>query len=97
MALFATCSLVGALQRERRSLVMIEQRRLPLRAVVARYAIGYTVLGKLFSMDILVALLALGRRGLEINVGQLGFHVRRLVAIRAGSGPMRTDQREIGF
>lgn len=97
MALFATCSLVGALQRERRSLVMIEQRRLPLRAVVARYAIGYTVLGKLFSMDILVALLALGRRGLEINVGQLGFHVRRPVAIRAGSGPMRTDQREIGF
>jgi len=76
---------------------MIEQRRLPLRAVVARYAVGYTVLCKLFSMNILMTLLALSRRGLEINVRQLGFQVRRLVAVQASSGTMRTDQREIGF
>jgi len=47
---------------------MIEQRWLPLRAVVARHAVGYAVLGKLLPMNIFVTLFALSRRSLEINI-----------------------------
>src|SRR5207302_10559259 len=43
-------------------------------------------------MDILVALLALFRRFFEVHIHELGFHVRRLVAVDAGNRSMRARQ-----
>lgn len=81
--------LVGSLQRELGSLVMVKERRLPLGAVVTVGARRNPGLGKLSPVDILVAILTSRWRGLEIHVDQTGFLVRRLVAIHAGRGAMR--------
>ena len=91
---FATDVAMGSLQRERRSLIVIEQRWLPLGGVVALCAWGYAVLGKLLSMNVFMALLALARRCLEVHVQQAGLHVRRLVAIDARGRTMRACQRK---
>lgn len=48
-------------------------------------------------MNILVAVFALRRRSLEIDIDQSGFQVWRLVAIHAGCRAMRSGQRECGF
>ena len=85
------------LQRELSALVMIKQRRLPLRAVVAIGASGHPVFRELLAVDIFMALLALGGRGLEIHVDQPGFQVRWLMAVHAGCGAMGADQREGGI
>ena len=76
---------------------MVEGRGFPLIAVMATDAISFPVLGELLAMDIFVALLALGRRRLEVHVGQLGFQVGRLVAVGTGRRAMRPYQRECGF
>lgn len=46
-------------------------------------------------MDILMAVLALRRRGFEIDVNQLSSEVRRFVAVDAGCCPMRSQEREL--
>jgi len=74
---------------------VIEQSGLPLRAVMARDAARNAALGELFAVDIFVTAFTLGRRGLEIDVRQLGFQIRRSVAIRAGGGAMRSNERKI--
>lgn len=95
VALRAARFLVRPLERERGALIVIEQRRLPLRAVVARDATGNSVLRELLPMDIFVAVFALRRRCLEVDICQLRLQVRRLVAIRTSCSAMRPDQREI--
>jgi len=49
---------------------------------------------KLQAMDVRVAGLALGGRGLEIRVRQAGFGIRGAVAPAAQSGPVSADERE---
>ena len=84
-----------ALEWEGRPLVVIEQRRLPLGRVMAIRARRYLIsLRELFPVDILVALLALGRRLFEVGVYELGLEVRRLVAINTGHCAVRALQRE---
>ena len=86
-----------AFQGERCALVVIEGRRLPLARVMAVVALRNFVreeLGELAAVDVLVALLAFLGRLFEVHVGHLGFEIRRLVAVDASDGAMRTHQRE---
>ena len=94
VAAFAAHVAVNSLQCEGRPLVMIEQGRLPLLAVVALGARCGGPLGKLFAVDVFVAVFALSRRRLEVHVGQARLHVGGLVAIDAGGCPVGSDQRE---
>lgn len=48
--------------------------------------------GELPSVDVFVAVLAMRRRGPEVDIHQLGFKVRRLVTIDASCRPMRPQQ-----
>lgn len=90
--------LVCATQGERRPLFMIEQRGLPFRAVVAIGAWGCIAFGdELLSVDVLVAVLALHRRGFEIDIDQLGFEVWRFVAVDARCCPVCSKQGELGL
>ena len=88
---------VLAFQGELGPLVMIKQGRLPLGRVVAVPAGSDLVrieLRKLPAVDIFMALLALLRRLFEVHIDELGFQIRRLVAIDAGDGSMRARQGE---
>src|SRR5215475_6804644 len=80
--------LVCAFQRER-GLFVIERRRLPLGRVVALLAarIG-PVARELARVHILMAALAVLRRGVERDVTQAGLEIGRLVAIDASYGPV---------
>ena len=90
--------LVCATQGERGPLFVIEQRGLPFRAVVAVGAGGSAVFGdELFSVDVLVAVLALHRGSLEIHIDQLGFEIRRFVAVDARGCPVCSEQGELGL
>ena len=85
--------LVAALERKRRLLV-IEERWLPLVAVVATCAVVPTR-AKLVRVRILVALAAGNRGRCELNVEHGKFHVRRLVAVGTSRGSMRAFEREL--
>jgi hypothetical protein len=76
------------------SFLMVEERRFPLRAVMTLGTSSYVAFGELLSMDILMAVLALGRGGPEIGVEQFGLKVRGLVAIDAGRSAVRAHQGE---
>lgn len=88
---------VKPLQREGGPLVMIEQRWLPLRAVMAVHACRGSILRELPAMCVLVAILTLGRSSREVSRDQLGLHIGRLVAIDTGSRPVRAHQGERSF
>ena len=83
--------LVRPFQRER-GVFVIEQRRLPFGRVVALLAarVG-AVARKLERVYILMAALAILRRGLEEDMPQRGLAVGRLVAVDAGDGFVRAD------
>lgn len=81
--------LVGTLQRKFGPLVMIEEGWPPFGAVMALGARRNPGLGKLSSVDVLVAILTFRWRSLEIYMDQPSFLVRRLVAIHASGGSMR--------
>lgn len=90
--------LVCAAQGERGPLFVIEQRGFPFRAVVAVGARRGIAFGhELLSVDVLVAVLALHRGGLEIRIDQLGFEVWRFVAVDARRRPMCSEQGELGL
>ena len=88
---------VRARQFERRALVVIEKRGLPLGSVVTVGARGIAVgFGELTAMNIGMAFLAL-RRGLgEVHVDELHFQVRRPVAVDATYGAMSAGESELG-
>jgi len=79
-----------ALQRERRALVVIEEGWLPPGAVVAVRTRRHVVRDprKLCPMRVLVAFLALRRRTLEVDLGQLRSKIRRLMAVDTGHCPV---------
>lgn len=87
--------LMRALQRKTRACFVVEQRWLPLGAVVAVGA-GRDLrgIGELQTVNIFVALLALVGSSLEVHVHEVGFHVGRLVTIDTGCGAMCPNQRK---
>ena len=85
---------VYALKRKSCASIVIEQRRFPLGAVVAVGTGRYVCLCELLAVRIFVALLAVFRRGLKVDVHHRSFKIWRLVAIDAGCGTMCTQQRE---
>lgn len=93
VASYAANVLVQALQGKRSPLVVIKQRRLPLRAVMTINARSHAILGELLAVNVFVAVLALGGRGREVGGDKLGFHVGRLVTIDAGGGLVRAHER----
>lgn len=84
VALCAAHVLMSPAQGKLRPLLVVKERRLPLHAVVALGAACDVRMGELFPMNVFMAVLALGRRGFEVHVDQLGFKARRLMAIDAG-------------
>ena len=88
---------MGAAQRKCSALIVIEQGRLPPHSAVTFHATRNIPGSELLSMDLFVAVLALRGRRLEIDIHQLGFKVRRLVAIDASYRAVRTEQRELGL
>jgi len=89
--------LMSAAQREHGSLLVVEERRLPLHAVVAVSTGCGVSLGELLSMNVFMAILAQQRCGFEIDIDELGFEVRWLVTIDAGGRTMSPEQRELCF
>jgi hypothetical protein len=87
VALGAPYVLMSASQREYRFFV-IKQRRFPLRTVVALSAPRHVALRELLPMYVLMAVLALCRRGPEVHIHQARLKVRRLMAVGTGRGPM---------
>ena len=73
---------------------MVEQRGLPLGAIVTLRARRRGSFGKLLPVDIFVAVFAFGRRRLEIHINELRPQIRRLVAIDTRGGAMRAQQRK---
>jgi len=84
--------LMSALEGES-GLLVVEERGLPLVAVVAGGAVALPR-GELAAMRIFMALAAGLWSFVEFHVKQGPLQVRRLVAIRAVHGPMRADKRE---
>lgn len=89
--------LMGSAQRKLRPLFVIEQRRLPLHAVVAFSAARNSCVRELLAMNILMAVFALRRSRFEIDIDELGLEIRRLVAVDASGRSVRTKQRKFGF
>src|SRR5579871_5090924 len=87
-------ALVTTLQREG-CLFVIEERRLPLIAVMTRRAV-VLLIGKLLAMRIFVALTTFLRSLGEIYMEHGALHVGRLVTIGAFHGAMRANEREFG-
>lgn len=88
----ATDVLVQPLQRKGSAFVMIEERRLPLGAVVTFDAGSYATLVELLSVNVLVAVFTLGGCGRKIGRNKLGLHIRRFVAVDAGGRLVRSRQ-----
>ena len=74
-------------------LVMIEQRRLPFRAVVARFAI-LGALAKLIRMRILMTFAASAWSALKYDVNQLQLHIRRFMTFCARHRSVSTKEWE---
>lgn len=53
--------------------------------------------GELLSVYVLVAVFALRRSGLEVDVGQSGLKIWRLVAVDASGRSVRAQQRKLCF
>ncbi len=95
VALRASHVLMRSSQWERRAFLVIEQRRLPLHAVVALGTSGYVGLRELLAVNVLVTLFTLHRRRFEIDVDQLGLKIRGLVAVFASCRTVRPKQRKL--
>jgi len=97
MAIIAVDVLVRAREREGGPFVVVENRRLPLCAIVAIGAGRDLSFGELAAMGIGMARLALEGSLGEIGVDEVGSQVGRLVAINTGHRAVGADQRERGF
>jgi len=94
VAIFTAHAAVGSLQSEPRSRVVVEQRELPLLAVVAIGARGHAAFDELQTVNIGMACFAFVRRGFEIHVDERHFGIRRIMAIPARRGRVRPQQRK---
>ena len=94
MALGAAHILMSAAQGERSSLLVVEERGLPPHAVVALGTARNVSHSELLAVNVFMAVLALCRCGLEVHIDQLGFKIRRLVAVHAWRRTVRSEQRE---
>lgn len=94
VASLATNIAVHSLQRELRTLVVIEGGRLPFHAVVAIRAGGYVIgsTRELGAVNVLVALFAFHGRCMKVSIRKLGAHIGRLVAVDAGDYAMSANQ-----
>ena len=95
VAVGAAYILVRPTQWKLRPLFVIEQGRLPFHAGMAFNAAGDAVFGELLSVDVFMTLLALLGSGLEVDVDQLGFEVRRFVAIDARGRAVRASELKV--
>src|SRR5215471_405298 len=86
--------LMSAPQGESRPLLVVKQRRFPLRAVVTLGTTRYVGYSELLRVDVLMAVLTRGRSRFEIDIDQLGLEIRRLVTVFAGRRPMSSQERE---
>ena len=75
---------------------MIEERRFPFRTVVTFNTCRDPVSRKLLSVDVFMAILAIARGSFEVHIHHAGFEIRRLMAIDAGRGTVRSEQGKIG-
>ena len=91
VALCAADVLVRPAQRKLGPRVVIEQRRFPLHAGMAFCAASHIAFGELFPVNVFVAVFALRWRGLEVDIDQFGFEIRRLVAIDSSRGAVRAQ------
>ena len=87
--------LVSSTQGEGRPFVVIEQGRLPLRRVMTVRTASDVGYGELLSVNVLMAVFALSRCGLEIDVRYLHLEVGRLVTVDAGRGAVGPKQSEL--
>lgn len=91
MAVGAADVLVRSAQGKCRTFLMIEQGWPPLHTVVALGTAGDIPLGKLFAVNIFVAIFALCGSGLEVDIDKPGFKIRRLMASDAGGRAVRSQ------
>ena len=89
--------LVRAPQSECCPLVVVEKRRLPSHAVVTLRTARDVPCGELLPVNILVAVFALRRCGLEIGIHQLRAQIGRLMAVDTCGRAMRSQQGELGL
>jgi len=93
VAVVATHVNMRSLDRKRRAMRVIEDRRLPLRHIVAAVARRHLLrFGKLPAMHFFMAVFTLGRRNTEIDMNQLGFHRWRLVTLPTLHRPVRSQK-----
>lgn len=76
---------------------MVKQRGLPPGRVVAFHTWSGLAACELRAVNVLVAFLALARRGLEVHIDQLRFHVGRLVTVTASRSSVGPGQGKRGF
>ena len=85
-------------KRERRAFVVIEQRRLPSRRVMATGAIGsVSTSSKLTSVRVLMAGKALLRSFVEVHILQAGLLRWRTMAVAARHAPVGPKKRKLRF
>ena len=95
VAAFTADVLVHAFEREAGASFVIEERRFPLVAVVARIALGHDAGGgKLPGVDVLVATIAGGWGRSKAHVDERGLQVRRAMTIGASDRAVAAKQLE---
>ena len=95
VALGAVNILMSPAQWECSAFLVVEERGLPLHAVVALGTARNIAYGELFPVNVFMAVLALCRCGLEVHVDQLGLKIWRFVAVHARRRAVRSQQREL--
>jgi len=89
---------MSSCQGEAGTPLVVEERWLPLGRVVAlgtrRDAVSVC---ELLPVNVVMALLAFVRRGLEIDIHHSGFHVGWPMTIAAGGAAVRTHKRKASF
>lgn len=90
------CDILVSTPKGKYRLVVIEERRPPLIAVVAGRAI-VAACSKLVGVRIGVAFAASLGRALELNMHHIQLHVRRLVTLCAGYGAMGAYKWKVGL
>ena len=89
--------LMRAAQRERSTFLMVEERWLPLRAVVALGTASHFPYSELLRVYVLVTVFALRWSRLEVYVDEFGLKIWRFVTIDASGRPVRPKEGKLCF